>query len=133
VRYWTDFNTFQGNRDQRVLYDSWTPTNRDAKLPILNEKDAVSSQPSTYFIEKGSYARLKNLQLAYSLPQTIVSKIGLGNLRVYAQAQNLFTITKYTGLDPEMQLRGNNDNQLGVDEAITPNSRIYLFGLSLGF
>jgi TonB-linked SusC/RagA family outer membrane protein len=133
VRYWTDFNTFQGNRDQRVLYDSWTPANRDAKLPILNEKDAVSSQPSTYFIEKGSYARLKNLQLAYSLPQTIVSKIGMGNLRVYAQAQNLFTITKYTGLDPEMQLRSNNDNQLGVDEAITPTSRIYLFGLSLGF
>ncbi|MDO1446036.1 TonB-dependent receptor [Rhodocytophaga aerolata] len=131
VRYWTDFNTFQGNRSTRVLYDSWTPGNPNAKLPILDEKDAVSSRPSTYFIEKGSYARLKNLQLAYSLPAGFVSKIGLSQIRFYAQAQNVFTITKYTGLDPEMALRG--DNQIGVDEAVTPTPKLYMFGLNLGF
>ncbi|MDJ1469120.1 SusC/RagA family TonB-linked outer membrane protein [Xanthocytophaga flava] len=133
IRYWTDFNTFQGNRSRRVLYDSWAPDNRNAKLPILNEKDAVSSRPSSYFIEKGSYARLKNLQLAYSFPNSLTSKAGLGTARVYVQAQNLFTITNYTGLDPEMQLRDNNNNQIGVDEAITPVSKVFLFGLSLGF
>ncbi len=137
IRYWTDFNTFQGNRSTRVLYDSWRPGKTDATLPVLDERDAVSSRPSSYFIEKGSYARLKNLQLAYNFPQALVSKIGLGNLRVYVQAQNLFTITKYTGLDPEMQLRVQDrevrNTQIGVDEAVTPTSKLYLFGLSLGF
>jgi TonB-linked SusC/RagA family outer membrane protein len=133
VRYWTDFNTFQGNRSTRMLYESWRPDNRDATLPILDERDAISSRPSTYFIEDGSYARLKNLQLSYDVPQAIMSKLGMGTFRVYVQAQNLFTLTKYTGLDPEMQLRDNNNNQIGVDEAVTPTSKMYLVGLSLGF
>jgi hypothetical protein len=75
VRYWTDFNTFQGNRDVRVLNESWIPGRTNATLPILDEKDAVSSRPSSYFIEKGSYARLKNLQLAYNFPQGIATKL----------------------------------------------------------
>jgi hypothetical protein len=137
IRYWTDFNTFQGNRSDRVLYESWRPDNPNAILPILDEKDAVSSRPSTYFIEKGSYARLKNLQLSYNLPQTLISKIGLAQLRVYAQAQNLITFTKYSGLDPELSLRSvsnvDNNNQIGVDEAVTPTPKLYLFGLSIGF
>jgi TonB-linked SusC/RagA family outer membrane protein len=132
VKYWTDFNTFQGARSTRILENSWIPGRTDATLPILDENDVISSQPSSYFIEKGSYFRMKNLQLAYNLPSGILSKIGLGNLRVYAQVQNAFTVTKYQGLDPEVAVR-QNTNELGIDEGILPASRTFLFGLNLGF
>lgn len=131
VKYWTDFNTFQGNRSTRVLYDSWRPGKTDAKLPILDENDAISSRPSTYFIEDGSYLRLKNLQLAYSLPSSLISKLGIGQIRLYVQGQNLLTSTRYEGLDPELTQRG--DRQIGVDEGVFPTPKIYLFGLNVGF
>lgn len=132
VRYWTDFNTFQGNRSKRVLYGSWTPDRPDAKLPILDENDAISSRPSTYFIEDGSYARLKNVQLAYSFPSSLISKIGLNQCRIYVQGQNMLTFTKYTGLDPELSLRGNNNQQIGVDEGIFPTPKTFILGINLG-
>jgi TonB-linked SusC/RagA family outer membrane protein len=131
VKYWTDFNTFQGNRSTRVLYDSWRPGKTDAKLPILDENDALSSRPSSYFVEDGSYLRLKNVQLAYSLPSNLISRFGLGQVRLYVQGQNLLTATKYEGLDPELSLRG--DNQIGVDEGVFPTPKIFLFGINVGF
>lgn len=132
VRYWTDFNTFQGNRSKRVLYDSWTPERANAKLPILDENDAISSRPSTYFIEDGSYLRLKNVQLAYTFPSSLISKIGLSDCRLYIQGQNMWTATQYSGLDPELSLRGNNNQQIGVDEGIFPTPKTVIVGLNLG-
>ncbi|MFN2440576.1 MAG: SusC/RagA family TonB-linked outer membrane protein, partial [Chitinophagaceae bacterium] len=78
LRYWTDFNTFQGNRDRRVLYDSWTPEKRDAKLPIVTSRDATSGQvPVDYYIEPGGYLRLRNLQLGFTIPKTIMDRFGI--------------------------------------------------------
>ncbi len=106
TRYWTDFNTFQGGRDRRVLYDSWTPENRNAKLPQVNANDRSSGTvPASYFIEPGGYLRLRNLTLGYNLPGSLLQRFGIDRLRFYVQAQNLFTITKYTGLDPEITCR----------------------------
>lgn len=136
VRYWTDFEVFQGNRTKRMLYESWRPDNPNAKLPILDANDAQSGEPSTYFVEDGSYLRFKNIQLGYTLPKSILSKIGTDHLKVYVQAQNLFTFTKYTGLDPEVNLRNFNsgsDRQIGVDEGIYPTPKSIIVGLSLGF
>ncbi|QHT71467.1 TonB-dependent receptor [Rhodocytophaga rosea] len=136
VRYWTDFEIFQGNRTKRMLYESWRPDNPNAKLPILDANDAQSGVPSTYFVEDGSYLRLKNLQLGYTFPQSILSKISMSQLRVYAQAQNLFTITKYSGLDPEVNLRNFNsgsDREIGVDQGVYPTPKAFIFGLSVGF
>ena len=133
MRYWTDFNTFQGNRSTDVLYDSWTPDNPDASLPILDENDAISSRPSTYFIEKGSYLRMKNIQLSYTLPSAFISRVGLGQVRVYVQVQNLLTITDYSGLDPELQIRSNNNRHIGVDEGVFPTPKIFMVGVNLGF
>jgi TonB-linked SusC/RagA family outer membrane protein len=136
VRYWTDFNTFQGNRSTRVLYDSWTPTNPGAKLPILDENDALSSRPSSYFVEKGSYFRLKNVQLTYTVPGRLASRLGLSTARVYVQSTNLLTFTKYSGLDPEVYTRyvgSGSDAQLGMDEGRYPAPRNFIFGLSFGF
>jgi TonB-dependent starch-binding outer membrane protein SusC len=136
VRYWTDFQTFQGNRSTRMLYDSWRPGKTDALLPQLRSGDASSSVPSTYFIEDGSYVRIKNLQLGYNLPAGLISRAGLGTANVYIQGQNLFTFTKYTGLDPEINLRNygaGNDRQLGVDEGAYPVSKNILIGVNLSF
>ncbi|MDQ3292241.1 MAG: SusC/RagA family protein, partial [Bacteroidota bacterium] len=136
VRYWTDFQTFQGNRSKRMLYDSWRPGKTDAKLPQLRSGDAASSVPSTYFLEDGSYLRIKNLQLGYNLPLGWISKLGLGSANIYIQAQNMFTFTKYTGLDPEINLRGygaGNDRQLGVDEGAYPVSKNLLLGVNVSF
>ncbi len=77
VKYWTDFPTFAGNRSTRMLYDSWRPGKTDAVLPQLTSSDQVSILPSTYYLESGSYFRFKNIQLTYTLPRTLVARLGL--------------------------------------------------------
>jgi TonB-dependent starch-binding outer membrane protein SusC len=137
VRYWTDFNTFQGNRSHEMLYDSWKKQGDVAKLPRLNSGDATSQQISTYFLEDGSYLRLKNVQLTYSIPSSIMKKAKMGSAQIYVQGQNILTLTKYTGLDPDINLRtSGNDNQdihMGIDEGAYPVAKSYLVGVRLGF
>lgn len=137
VRYWTDFPTFAGNRSRRMLEQSWRPGSTNAVLPLPRSSDNVNSNPSTYFLEDGSFLRLRNIQLTYTLPKSLFGKLGFASASVYAQAQNWFTFTKYTGLDPEINLRNSsgigNDRQLGVDEGAYPASRALLVGLNVGF
>lgn len=136
VRYWTDFQTFQGNRSARMVHESWQPGKTNAKLPQLRSGDAASSVPSTYFLEDGSYLRIKNLQLGYNLPIEWISKAGMGSANIYIQGQNMFTFTKYSGLDPEINLRNYGsgaDRQLGVDEGAYPASRNILLGVNVSF
>ncbi|WP_026769139.1 TonB-dependent receptor [Asinibacterium sp. OR53] len=137
VRYWTDFNTFQGNRSKDILYNSWKKQGDIAKLPRLNSGDATSQQVSSYFIEDGSYMRIKNIQLTYTIPSSWLKRVGLTSGQIYIQGQNLFTITKYTGLDPDINLRtSGNDNQdihMGIDEGAYPVAKSYLVGVRIGF
>jgi TonB-dependent starch-binding outer membrane protein SusC len=136
VKYWTDFPTFAGNRSKRMLYDSWRPGKTDAVLPQLTSSDQVSILPSTYYLESGSYFRMRNVQLTYTLPKALLSKVGFANARVYVQSQNLFTVTKYSGMDPEINLRNyaaGNDRQIGVDGGAYPAAKQYIVGLNLGF
>lgn len=136
LRYWTDFNTFQGNRSKDMLYNSWKKEGDVAKLPRLNASDATSQQVSTYFLEDGSYLRLKNIQLTYTIPTKLLSAIKLDHAQVYVQGQNLFTLTKYSGLDPDINLRrsglDNQDTHLGMDEGAYPVAKSILFGVRLG-
>ena len=136
VRYWTDFPTFGGNRSIRMLEDSWRPGKTDAKLPIPRSNDVISSNPSTYYLEDGSYFRLKNVQLSYNVPANLLRSLGIGGATVYIQGQNLATFTKYTGLDPEVNLRNfgaGADRQIGVDEGTYPAFRSTNFGLNIQF
>jgi TonB-linked SusC/RagA family outer membrane protein len=137
TRYWTDFNVFQGNRSKDMLYNSWKKSGDDAKLPRLNSGDATSQQVSSYFLENGSYLRMKNIQLTYTLPSAWLKKVKLGSAQVYIQGQNLLTITKYTGLDPDINLRrsgeNNQDTHMGVDEGSYPVAKSYLVGVRFGF
>lgn len=131
TRYFSDFNTFQGNRSKRALYDAWQPTNKSGTVPIMDANDQISSRPSSYFIEDGSYFRIKNVQLTYNLARNMASKVGLDNAQIYIQAQNLATFTKYSGLNPEIQTGA--DNTLGFDGGYMPVSRTFILGINLGF
>ncbi|MFB6457036.1 SusC/RagA family TonB-linked outer membrane protein [Chitinophaga sp. Hz27] len=134
VRWWRDFySTFEGAKSKTALYDSWRPDHHDAKAPIqeINAYASTSGVPNSYMVENGSYLRCKNIQLGYTLPSAWLSRYHINKLRLYLQAANVFTITKYSGLDPEISGAGVTD--FGVDEGGYPNQRQYLIGINLGF
>lgn len=131
TRYFSDFNTFQGNRSKRALYDAWQPSNPSGTVPIMDANDQVSSRPSSYFIENGSYFRIKNVQLTYNMPAKLIKKTALDNAQVYLQVQNMATFTKYTGLNPEIQT--GTDNTLGFDGGYMPVSKTVILGINFGF
>jgi TonB-linked SusC/RagA family outer membrane protein len=132
-KWWTDFwPSFQGQKSTDLLYNSWTPTRTNTNVPkASNESNfSTNTQSTSYYIENGSYMRLKNLQIGYNFPKASLGNV-FTNLRVYVQGVNLFTVTNYSGLDPE--LASFNDDFQGVDEGSLPTIRQYIFGLSLGF
>ncbi|PHN05283.1 SusC/RagA family TonB-linked outer membrane protein [Flavilitoribacter nigricans] len=141
VRFFADFNSFQGNRSRRALYEAWQPSNPsaprsqwvaanpNATTPIMDANDQISSRVSTYLLEDGSYFRLKNVQLTYNLPATLAQRWGLGGGQIYVQGQNMLTITNYSGLNPEIQTGA--DTTLGFDGGYMPVSRTIIFGLNV--
>lgn len=88
---------------------------------------------SDRFVEDGSYLRIQNISLAYTLPKDWVSRIGLQNVKVYSNLQNLYTFTKYSGYDPEIGSMDQNVLLTGIDNARYPMPRIYTFGLNVTF
>jgi len=132
VSRWIDYGQFVGGLSQDALYNTWTPTNTGARLPMLDGA-AHSQEASTAFIEDGSYLRMKTLRLGYTVPQSVLDKLKMKSLRVYVQASNLFTITKYKGLDPEYDAAGDTSGMaMGVDQGSWPTPRQITFGLTLG-
>ncbi|PWV48170.1 TonB-dependent receptor [Chitinophaga sp. S165] len=133
VRWWTDFYpSFAGAKSKTALYDSWRPDNLNAKAPIQENEGSFSTNtvPNSFLVENGSYLRAKNMMLGYTLPKPILQRIGIEKFRIYVQAANLFTITKYTGIDPE--ITGGTTN-FGLDEGAYPNQRQFLVGVNVGF
>ncbi len=87
----------------------------------------------THLVENGSYLRLRYLQVGYNLPDSFLERIGLSKARVYVSGQNIFTITGYSGNDPEVGFDGNNTAANGIDQDLYPQPRTYSLGLSVGF
>lgn len=129
------FNRNDGNYLKARLYESWTPeryANGDKiTVPISTNNDAILQRPSTFFVEDGSYFRLKDVQLGFNVPGKALTRVGATSVRVFLQATNLFTITKYSGLDPEIS--SNNDTNLGVDQTVYPTPRMFTFGINMNF
>ncbi len=118
------------NRSVDIL-NAWTPTNTNTDIPALTlTDDNNESRFSTYYVEDGSYMKMKYLKLSYELPKTIIKKIGASNLDVYGQVENVFTITGYTGLDPEI-LPGEYGAR--IDNGAYPRPRTFTLGLNLQF
>lgn len=128
VARWIDYGQFVGGLSQDALYNSWTPTNTKARLPMLDGA-AHSQEASTAFIEDGSFLRLKTMRLGYTLPKSVIDRFKIKNLRFYVQATNLFTLTKYRGLDPELDSSGMT---MGFDQGSWPTPRQITLGLTLG-
>ena len=122
---------FAGTQNLNVLAGLedlvWTPTNTGAKYPRLTELDRNGNyqNPSDLFIEDGSYLRLRNIQLGYNFKLK-----GINNCRLYLTGQNLLTLTKYSGFDPEVS-SGGVINGLGVDNSRNPVAKTFLLGLNL--
>ncbi len=128
VSRWIDYGMFNGGLSKDALYDSWTPTNTSARLPMLDQND-ISQEPSTAFIEDASYLRMKTLRLGYTLPSSLLQRAQIKNVRLYAQVSNLFTITGYSGLDPEVRTSGRD---AGLDRGAWPTPRQIMFGVNIG-
>lgn len=118
------------------LLDAFDPQNNPgSNIPSLTTLSTNNDvRPSSYFIENGSYLRLKTLQIGFTPTKQKLMKNG-GSLRVYVQAQNLFTKTQYTGIDPEVGLQNygsdNRNLDVGVDRGIYPLSKSFIFGINL--
>lgn len=134
VKWWTDFfPSFQGAKSQNALFNSWTPTRPNATTPIAENVSNFSNNgvPNSYYLEDGSYLRCKSVILGYTVPANRLNRYGIDKLRIYVQAANLFTITKYSGLDPE--LSGSNA-AFGIDYGNYPNNqKNFNFGVNLTF
>lgn len=132
VKWWHDFySSFGGAKSHTALYDSWTPSNHNATAPIQVTGGSFSTAnvPNSYFVEDGSYLRAKNVQLGYSLPESVLSDMGFARFRIYIQASNLFTITNYSGVDPE--LTGTSSVAFGIDEGAYPTPRQFILGVNM--
>lgn len=133
TRYFTDFSTFDGSATKRML-DAWSPTNTGSNIPSpYRGASDFEYASSSYYVQDGSYFRMKNLQIGYTFPTENIFGGKIRNLRLYASGTNLFTITKYTGLDPEVSQTNSTFSALGVDFGIYPVGRQYLIGISAGF
>ncbi len=125
--YWRAYSRWPGAFGVGSL-DTWSPENKGASLPIYStlSDDILDAKPSSFFVEDGSYLRVKNIQLGYTFP--LIK--GISKLRVYVQAFNLLTVTKYTGIDPEVN--NGTAQDAGIDfGGIYPISNKILFGVNL--
>lgn len=139
------FRTFSTTVREDLLTESAIVENgqvtNDPKYPRIDLNDTFSGgQPSSFYVEDGSYLRLRNLQIGYTLPGGLVP--GLRNARIYVQGENLFTITGYDGLDPSLPARNistnggaidNRDQYMGIDSGSYPSNKIFSIGINASF
>ncbi|MDR1973248.1 MAG: TonB-dependent receptor [Bacteroidales bacterium] len=138
VQFFHDAEGFYRGFPTTVRYyeEHWTPENHSNTMPRAAWSASQNHRAgTTRFLQDGSYVRLKNIQLGYTIPG--LKKAHIERLRIYLSASNLFTITKYTGLDPEMTVSANStsegDRANGIDWGTYPNAITYSFGLNLTF
>jgi hypothetical protein len=108
----------------------WNGDGTSNTFPRLttNDTNGNFTNPSNFYLENGDYLRIKVVQLGYSLPSAIINKIGASKIRLFTTGQNLFTLTKYTGYDPEI-----GGNVMGIDKGYYPQARTIMFGANLQF
>lgn len=148
VKYWTDFySTFQGGKDldlynKAAIVQNGVVINPSATLPAASFSQAMgSSRTSSFYVEDGSFLKCRVAQLGYTFDPGVLKNVGIAKLHVYVQGTNLFTITKYTGLDPELvpslanQGTGSRASAaFGIDYGAYPNNqKQYIVGVNLTF
>ena len=140
VRYYTDyFGTSEGKGKSNRLKSAWTPDNLNATTPIAEYSSTFSTNGvfNSYLMENGSFLKLRSFVLGYNVNPELLQKYGANRCRLYVQAANLFTLTKYSGLDPELpgSLGGTQASaSFGIDKGNYPNNqKNFLFGVNISF
>lgn len=129
---YTYFFDYSNNCLSGVM-DAWSPTNQKTNIPIMKTQNTNggNSLPSEFYIEDGSYFRIKNLQIGYNLPTSLLKRISFNRARIYCGVQNLLTLSAYSGMDPEVS--SNALFSRGIDTNSYPNSRTITIGFNVSF
>ncbi|MFC0186460.1 hypothetical protein ACFFJX_30110 [Pseudarcicella hirudinis] len=128
-----------GNNHLTDQLRAWTPTNTNTDIPRNTILDpANNKRSSSFYVEDGSYLRLKSIQLGYTLPASFTQKIKIDRARIYVSSQNLLTFTSYTGYSPEVGRNGGNTQArglfgAGVDVEAYPQAKSFFLGIDISF
>src|SRR5690606_19612726 len=119
----------QGDNLDKAVLEAWTPENPNTDVPVLSTQDPNNNfgTASDWYLENGSYLRIKNLSLGYPFPSTLTDNLRSGtSARVYVSTESLLTLTGYPGLDPEV-------GRIGMDTGNYPLPRTFTVGISVNF
>ncbi len=126
-----ELETGSGRNNQlSTIKNAWTPTNTNTNIPKVSGSNNYTM--SSRWVEDGTYVRLKTISLGYTLPKKFVSKYGIDKFKLYVSAQNLFTITDYSGYNPDVSYN-NSNTKLGLDYGSYPNAKSVTVGFNLTF
>ena len=121
------------NKTKAVL-NAWSGPNTSNTVPRRIASDPnINKRVSSVFVEDGSFLSLRNLQLSYNLPESVYSKLKMANAKVYVSGQNIITLTKYSGIDPEVGNVGGSNLSAGIDNDVYPHSKTVRLGLLINF
>lgn len=127
----THWNGFPQALSNDLVFNSWTPENQNAKAPIAENSSNFSNGGGSFYVEDGSFLKCRTMMVGYTLMPAALERLGINKLRIYVQAANLFMITKYSGLDPELQ---GSSQAFGIDNANYPNNfKNFNIGVNLSF
>ena len=120
------------NQSTAVL-DRWRQPGDITDIPRASFGNSDNSRVSTRFIEDASYLRFKTITLSYDLPKNLIDKLGITALKIYGTGENIFTITDYSGFDPEVNAFGGSNTVQGIDFGTYPQTRNLIFGINATF
>jgi len=127
----THWNGFPQALSNDLVLNSWTPENQNAKAPIAENSSNFSNGGGSFYVEDGSFLKCRTMMLGYTIMPAVLERLGFSKFRVYVQAANLFMITKYSGIDPELQ---GSSQAFGIDNANYPNNfKNFNIGVNLSF
>ncbi|TKB96480.1 SusC/RagA family TonB-linked outer membrane protein [Pedobacter cryotolerans] len=124
---------FDAKNQSAAVLDRWTSPGQITNVPKALRASSENSLTSSRFVENASYLRLKTATLAYSFGTATLEKLKMSKITLFASGYNLLTFTKYSGLDPEVNVNSANGPSMGVDYGTYPQSRSILFGVNVGF
>jgi hypothetical protein len=133
---------YNANESIRCGEENWTQAFYNARwhgagtsntTPSSFLSDVSNSAPNSFYVQSGSYLRIRNVQLGYTLPPSIASSIKMSSVRLYVSGQNLATFTKYKGFNPEVLSTGTSGINQGIDSGTVPIYAIFNFGVNVTF
>lgn len=131
---WTMANVTPGGNQLKEVLNRWTPTNTNTTVPAARRQRSAEYPFDTRFVEDGSFIRMRDITLSYSLPKTITDKLGGSTAKVYVRANNVFTLTNYKGVDPEVNsFDPSSSNLAGIEISVYPMVKTYTAGFTIQF